>query len=144
MAILQAKPKRGSGGHWYTSEGKAMHTMPLAKGDGERNTTLRDAKKLGLYPSVTTLLGLFAKPGLDRWKQDQLLNIAFSNPPKAGESYEDYANRCLVEHEKPVEEAASFGLRYMMLLKHTSRGHISLTNFSDTSNRHLIGNRKIS
>ena len=109
MAILTQKPKRGSGGHWYTSDGKAMHTMPLQSGDGERNTTLRDAKKLGLYPSVTTLLGLFAKPGLDRWKQDQLLNIAFSNPPKAGESYEDYANRCLVEHEKPVEEAADFG-----------------------------------
>ena len=39
MAILTAKPKRGSGGHWYTSEGKAMHTVPNAKGDGERNTT---------------------------------------------------------------------------------------------------------
>ena len=111
MAILQAKPKRGSGGHWYTSEGKAMHTMPLAKGDGERNTTLRDAKKLGLYPSVTTLLGLFAKPGLDRWKQDQLLRIAFDNPAKLDESFENYANRCLVEHEKPVEEAADFGTK---------------------------------
>ena len=111
MAILTQKPKRGSGGHWYTREGKAMHTVPLAKGDGERNTTLRDAKKLGLYPSVTTLLGMFAKPGLDRWKQDQLLRIAYDNPPQDGESYERYADRCLVEHEKPVEEAADFGTK---------------------------------
>jgi len=111
MAILTEKPKRGGGGHWYTREGKAKHTMPLAKGDGVRNTTLRDAKKHGLYPSVTTLLGLFAKPGLQRWKEDQVLRIAFSNPPKLDESYEEYANRCLVMHEKPVEEAASFGTK---------------------------------
>jgi len=111
VAILQAKPKRGSGGHWYTREGKAMHTMPRAKGDGERNTTLRDAKKHGLFPSVTTLLGLFAKPGLERWKQDQLLRIAFDNPAKLDESYESYADRCLVQHEKPVEEAADFGTK---------------------------------
>ena len=111
MAILTEKPKRGGGGHWYTREGKAMHTMPLAKGDGERNTTLRDAKKLGLFPSVTTLLGLFAKPGLDRWKQNQLILIAFSNPPKAGETIEQYTDRCLLLHEKPVVEAADFGTK---------------------------------
>ena len=40
MAILSAKPKRGSGGHWYTATGEPRHTMPTAKGDGERNTTL--------------------------------------------------------------------------------------------------------
>jgi len=109
MAILTAKPKRGSGGHWYTSEGKAMHTVPNAKGDGERNTTLRDARKLKLYPSVTSILGLFAKPQLNRWKEDRLLRIAYENPVQDGESYERFADRCLLEHEKPVEEASSFG-----------------------------------
>jgi len=85
--------------------------MPLASGSGERNTTLRDARKHNLIPSVTTLLGLFAKPGLERWKQDQLIRIAHENPPLDGESFEDYADRCLVLHEKPVEDAASFGTR---------------------------------
>ena len=111
MAILSAKPKRGSGGHWYTAQGEPRHTMPKANGDGERNTTLRDAKKHKLFPSVTGILGLFAKPGLDRWKQDQLLRIAYDNPVQDGESYERFADRCLVEHEKPVEEAADFGTR---------------------------------
>lgn len=111
MAIVTAKPKRGSGGHWYTALGEARHTMPRAKGDGERNTTLRDAKKYRLIPSVTTLLGLFAKPGLDRWKQDQLLKIAFDTPVKKDESFERFADRCLVLHEQPVEEAADFGTR---------------------------------
>ena len=111
MAILSAKPKRGSGGHWYTATGEPRHTMPLAKGDGERNTTLRDAKKHKLFPSVTSILGLFAKPGLDRWKQDQLLRIAYDNPRKMDETFERFADRCLLEHEKPVEEAADFGTR---------------------------------
>ena len=111
MAILTEKPRRGSGGHWYTRKGKAKHTMPLAKGDGVRNTTLRDAKKHGLFPSVTTLLGLFAKPGLQRWKEDQVLRIAFSNPPKLDESFENYANRCLLMQEKPVSDAADFGTK---------------------------------
>ena len=111
MAILSAKPKRGSGGHWYTATGEPRHTVPKANGDGERNTTLGDAKKLKLFPSVTGILGLFAKPGLDRWKQDQLLRIAYDNPVQDGESYERFADRCLLEHEKPVEEAADFGTR---------------------------------
>jgi len=111
MAILTAKPKRGGGGHWYTALGEPRHTMPRAKGDGERNTTLRDAKKHRLIPSVTTMLGLMAKPGLDRWKQDQLLRIAYDNPPKMDESFERFADKCLVLHEQPVEEAADFGTR---------------------------------
>lgn len=111
MAILKATPKRGGGGHWYDEDAKPRHTMPTASGKGERNTTLRDARKYQLIPSVTTLLGLFAKPGLERWKQDQILQIAFDNPAKLDESFENYASRCLVLHEKPVEEAASFGTR---------------------------------
>lgn len=111
MAIITAKPKRGGGGHWYTALAEPRHTMPRADGSGERNTTLRDARKHRLIPSVTTLLGLFAKPGLDRWKQDQLLRIAFDNPAKPDESFVNYADRCLVMHEKPVEEAADFGTR---------------------------------
>ena len=116
-------------------------TRCLKSGD-ERNTTLRDAKKLGLYPSVTTLLGLFAKPGLDRWKQDQLLNIAFSNPPKAGESYEDYANRCLVEHEKPVEEAADFGTEVHDAIEAYYKGSHIPDHLLGYINQHSIGNRK--
>ena len=111
MAILTAKPKRGSGGHWYTATGKPRHTIQKSDGTGERNTTLRDAKKYRLIPSVTTLLGMFAKPGLDRWKQDQLLRIAYDHPKLTGESFEGFADRCLVMHEQPVEEAADFGTR---------------------------------
>ena len=111
MAIVTAKPKRGGGGHWYDEKGKSMHTVPRKSG-GEKNTSLKDARDLGLFPSVTTILGgLFAKPGLEWWKQDQLLRIAHETPAKKGESFEAFADRCRVVQEKPTEDAASFGTR---------------------------------
>ena len=110
MAIITAKPKRGGGGHWYDRDANARHTMKSKDGN-ERNTTLRDARKHQLIPSVTTLLNLFDKPGIDRWKQDQLLRIAHENPVNDGEGFEAYADRCLLMHEKPVEDAADFGTR---------------------------------
>ena len=110
MAIITAKPKRG-GGHWYDENGKSMHTVPRKSG-GEKNTSLKDARELELFPSVTTILGgLFAKPGLEWWKQGQLLQIAFDSPAKKGESFEAFADRCRVMQEKPTDDAASFGTR---------------------------------
>jgi len=55
--------------HWYTKDGEPAYTIERADGKGFRNTTLRDAKKLGLLPSVTTILGVAAKPGLQNWLQ---------------------------------------------------------------------------
>ena len=37
------------------------------------------------------------------------MRIAYDNPAQDGESYERFADRCLVMHEQPVEEAADFG-----------------------------------
>ena len=53
-------------GHWYTQTGIPMYTI-VGKNGKERNTTLADAKKLNLVPSVTTVLSLLAKPGLENW-----------------------------------------------------------------------------
>ena len=52
---------KSESGHWYTKDGEPMYTIVGANGV-ERNTTLRDARSLGLVPSVTTVIGLVAKP----------------------------------------------------------------------------------
>lgn len=108
MAILTKKLST-SGGHWYTVTGKAAHTQPKAKGDGERPTTLRDARKFNLIPSVTTILGVFAKPGLERWKMKSIAEVAFDLPRIDGETSDKFAERCMVKQQAPVEEAADFG-----------------------------------
>ena len=74
-------------GHWYAQDGEPMYTIIGANGK-ERNTTLRDAKSLGLVPSVTTILGMIAKPSLENWKINQALNSALTLEKNEGESLE--------------------------------------------------------
>jgi hypothetical protein len=61
MAVL-SKSKVPSG-HWYRPDGTPVHKLPTPDGKGERPTTIRAAKRLGLYPSVTSILSILAKPG---------------------------------------------------------------------------------
>jgi len=65
------KEKVEPNGHWYTKDGTPAYTT-IGK-TGERPTTLRDARKEGLLPSVTTINGQLSKAGLDTWKQQQVL-----------------------------------------------------------------------
>lgn len=74
--------------HWYDRKGLPMYEVPYADpSKGMRNTTLRDAKKLSLVPSVTSILNIPAKPGLDRWKQNQLLDAAWACPVEDEKGY---------------------------------------------------------
>ena len=57
---------KSEAGHWYDHDGNPMYTIIGANGK-ERNTTLRDAKKEGFVPSVTTIIGIAAKPSLENW-----------------------------------------------------------------------------
>lgn len=96
------------GGHWYTREGEPAYTTKSAKGD-DRPTTLRDARKLDLVPSVTTILGVAAKPGLEIWKQNQILLAALTLPKQEGESEEAWVNRIIEDSKAQGREAADFG-----------------------------------
>lgn len=59
--------------HYYWPDGRPCYSVPNKSKPGEeRPTTLRDAKKLGLLPSVSTILGIVAKPGLNGWAKEQV------------------------------------------------------------------------
>lgn len=55
--------------HWYNQEGGCVYkVVNKSKSDGSlRDTTLSDAKKLSLLPSVTEILKVPDKPGLTRY-----------------------------------------------------------------------------
>lgn len=58
-------------GHWYDKLGVPAYTQITAGGKSKgkpRPTTLRDARKLGLVPSVTTINGILDKPALTHWR----------------------------------------------------------------------------
>ena len=64
--------------HWYTKNGQAMHKVP-GKTVAERDTTITDARKMGLLPSVSGVTKVWANPGLDRWKQNATIDATLNH-----------------------------------------------------------------
>lgn len=107
MAVL--KKSSAPSYHWYTREGKPLHRMPLADGSGDRPTDFGDAKRLGLFPSVSEIKGILGKPGLEKWKIKQVA-LASMRLTRKGEETESYfADRIIDEAFKQVDDAANLG-----------------------------------
>jgi hypothetical protein len=93
-------------GHWYDKDGNPAYTYKNKKGE-EKNTTLRQARIDNLFPSVTTVMKVIAAPGLERWKQNQILHAAATLPYIEGESTDDWCRRVVEdagEHGKEARE----------------------------------------
>jgi hypothetical protein len=94
-------------GHWYTKDGTPAYTT-IGK-TGERPTTLRDARKLGLLPSVTTINGMLSKAGLNSWLQQQVLLAALTLPRLPDEPEADWLARVMQDSKSTGREAAERG-----------------------------------
>jgi hypothetical protein len=101
------KEKVQENGHWYTKDGSPAYTT-IGK-TGERPTTLRDARKLGLLPSVTTINGMLSKAGLDTWKQQQVLLAALTLPRQENEPEQEWLARVMQDSKATGREAAERG-----------------------------------
>jgi hypothetical protein len=88
-----------------------MHTVLSQKGE-PRPATLRDARKLGLLPSVTNVLGVIAKPELTAWLQEQAVLAALTLPRLAGESEDAFAKRVVADSLTTRDGAADFGTAF--------------------------------
>lgn len=99
--------------HWYRRDGEPLHTVASAKGSSQtatmRPTTLRDARKLGLLPSVTNVLGVINKPELVEWKMTQAGLAALTLPRMEGEGEDAFAKRVVEDSQSRVRGAAEFG-----------------------------------
>lgn len=96
--------------HWYSRAGQPAYELVGANGK-LRNTTLADARKLGLVPSVTTVLGVVAKPQLEKWKRDQSVMAALTLPRQPGETEESLLRRIYTDSEAQSKAAAEEGTR---------------------------------
>ena len=105
MIIVQ----RESSSHWYFPDGTPLHEVPRADGKGSRPTSLRDARKLGLFPSVTNVLSILAKPALDAWKQEQAILAALTLPRTENEPLDAFARRVVADMQSEVGRAADLG-----------------------------------
>ncbi len=97
--------------HWYGKDGAPFYSVPKLDGSGMRPTTIRDAFKAGAYRSVTNVLSVLAKPGLDVWKAEQTILSALTLPKLAGENDHEFAERVIVDSQEQAKKAAEAGTR---------------------------------
>ena len=99
---------RAESGHWYAQNGDPAYTIVGANGN-KRNTTLRDARKHALVPSVTSVLGIADKPALTNWKLDRALEASLRLSQWNGETDQQFIGRCKREAKKIGQTAAKRG-----------------------------------
>ena len=97
--------------HWYKRDGSPCHEVENKSKPGEmRATTLRDAKKLDLVPSTTSVLQILAKPALNVWKMEQVLMSALTIPRIVLESDKAFVTRILLDADEQAHKASEKGV----------------------------------
>ena len=108
MTITVKESRGAESGHWYSKEGIPRYTVIGANGK-ERPTTLRDARKEGLIPSVTTIIRVASNPVLNNWIQKQVLLAALTLPRLKDEKDEDFIARVMDDSKQQGRDAADMG-----------------------------------
>jgi hypothetical protein len=94
--------------HWYDRDGSPMYEV-VARDGTMRPATLRDARKFGWYPGVTSIIRCAAAPGLELWKQNQVLLAALTLPRGAGENDESFCKRVISDSGEQARKARDRG-----------------------------------
>jgi hypothetical protein len=70
-----------------------------------RPTTVADARKLNLLPSVTNVLQILEKPALTEWKIKQAVMAVLTSPKLLGEPLDDFVERVMSQERQQDKEA---------------------------------------
>jgi len=108
-------------GHWYSRDGKPCHTQPTKKGAKHptRPTTVADARKLGLLPSVSAMTKMLSAPGLERHKLAEVAKACYRSPAHPGEDMDTYVNAMIEASTEDLGKAADLGTKiHAYLEKH--------------------------
>lgn len=120
--MIAARPSESN--HWYAKDGAPMYTVTAKNGE-QRSTTLRDAKKMGLLPSVTTIMKAAASPGLEAWKINQMMLAALTLPRGEGEGEESFIKRIQADSKEHARKAAERGTQVHTAIEQFFDGHIN-------------------
>ena len=93
------KPQQPS--HWYRPDATPAY-----------GATLREARKEGLYPSVTSISQVIAKPSIEAWRLNNLLEVAFEMAAWHEGTVDDFKEKVKAEWEKRTTAAAELGTKY--------------------------------
>jgi hypothetical protein len=104
------KSHESESGHFYTKLGEPAYRI-IGTNGVQRNTTVKDARKHQLVPSVTTITSQLKSIGLERWQQGNLLLAALTLPKQENESEESWIDRVVQDGKSIGKEAAERGTR---------------------------------
>lgn len=104
--IIIARPAESA--HWYAQDGSPQYER-TAKNGNQRATTLADARKENLVPSVTTILKVAARPSLEIWIQNQILLAALTLPRLDNEPEDAWVKRVVEDSKQHAKQSAEFG-----------------------------------
>lgn len=107
--------------HWYSEDGLSAYTVTDAKGN-ERPTTLRDARKFNYWPSVTTVIQVKASPGLDMYRQGQLLDAVWGCPPKKRDNFDIWKRKVISSSKEHANNASARGTQIHDALEGALKG----------------------
>lgn len=94
--------------HWYSADGHPCHSQE--KKDGTfRKTHLGDARKLALLPSVTGILNVLAKPGLEHWRGTEYILATLRHPFREGMPDRAWVSEVKEKAMEQVDTAKSLG-----------------------------------
>jgi len=118
--------------HSYDKNGNPVYQVPYKDASrGLRDTTLRDVKKLGLYPSVTEIIKILDKPGLNNWIQDRVLESALTLPRDKDESDDSYVKRIKTDSQEISRIARDKGVAIHKAIEKAFRGEAVLAEYKD-------------
>lgn len=106
--------------HWYSPEGAPMH-----------DADLRQARKLGLFPSVTSVLSVWPKPALDNYKIESGILAALTLPRLAGETDDQFAHRVVDDSHAHRSAAATFGKSLHDVCQRLACGQVKIGDLTD-------------
>jgi len=109
MTATESNALASQAGHWYDRKTGEPRYEVEGKQGRMRPSTLADARKLDLVPSVTLILKIAAQPGLEIWKARQILESSMTLPMLPGEIVDDYAKRVIEDSREQGRKAAERG-----------------------------------
>lgn len=125
-----AKTHGSESSHWYRQDGTPCYEVPYSDPrKGTRPTTLADARKLNLLPSVTTILRILHKQALVDWLIEQAVLAVVTTPRNPGEADDAFIQRVLHterQHEQESAAARDLGTQMHDCLEHLLRGNEGL------------------
>lgn len=103
--------------HYYDREGNPAYEVPNKSTGGMRATTVSDARKLNLSPSVTTVMAGAAKPALGPYVEKQILDAAISVKAN-GMAEVEWRQAVLRKSREHSKNAAAKGTKIHDALEH--------------------------